>query len=173
MLTPLRLSKNVIFIRLNPTQAGFMTNLTTPEVLNDLIEVNNSRITWYENALILLEQGDTELRFLFATIIGESHQNKIFLATELQAMGEQIDLSPARRGIIYQTFQTLLPVLSGSTRDQILQYSDCVEAAVLHAYNGAHRSEDVATYLKDILSEHESQTDAFRHTILILRDQTA
>jgi hypothetical protein len=156
-----------------PYQAVFMTNLTAPEVLNDLIEVNNSRITRYEAALAHLEPGDTELRFLFATIIGESHQNKIYLATELQAMGEQIDLSPARRGAIFKQYQQLLPSGNGSARDELLELSDSIEAAVLHAYQTAHSSEDLAAYLKDILTEHETQIDGFRHAILVLRDQTA
>ena len=150
-----------------------MTNLTAPEVLNDLIEVNNARITRYEAALTHLEPGDSELRFLFATIIGESHQNKIFLATELQAMGEQIDLSPSRRGPIFKRYQDLLPPTNGSARNELLELSDNIEAAVLDAYQCARGSEDVATYLKDILTEHEAQIDAFRHAIFVLRDQTA
>ncbi len=149
-----------------------MTHLTAPEVLNDLIEVNNSRIARYEAAMTHIDPRDTELRFLFASIIGESHQNKIYLATELHAMGEHIDLSPARRGEVFARYQQMLPAANTADRDQLLAFSEAVEAAVLEAYHAAHQSEDLAAYLKDILTDHESRIDTFRHAILVMRDHT-
>jgi len=46
-----------------------MTNSeSTIEALNDLIQINNDRIVGYDNAIENLEDGDHDLKTLFATI---------------------------------------------------------------------------------------------------------
>jgi uncharacterized protein (TIGR02284 family) len=152
-----------------------MINQSAAQVLNDLIQVNNERIIRYETLISALPNADEELRFLFAKIIGESHQNKIILATELQAMGEAIELAPEKRGKVYEaTVRDLYPAGHVvNNRLNALEHSDACEGAVLKAYDFSLMSHDVAAYLRDLLSEHQQRITEFRNTIKILRDQTA
>ena len=150
-----------------------MTELTAAEVLNDLIQVNNERISRYERLIAALSPSDGELRFLFARIIGESHQNKITLATELQAMGESIDLSPLKRGKVYQVALANMNNFGEGSRLNILDQTDTCETAVLLGYDFSLRSEDVAAYLRDLLIEHQSRIRASHQHIKVLKDQMA
>jgi uncharacterized protein (TIGR02284 family) len=150
-----------------------MTELTAAEVLNDLIQVNNERISRYEQLIAALSPSDSELRFLFARIIGESHQNKITLATELQAMGESIDLSPFKRGKVYQVAVENMDKFGEGSRLNILDHTDVCETAVLLGYDFSLRSDDVAAYLRDLLIEHQHRIREAHHQIKILKDQMA
>lgn len=58
------------------------------EVLNDLIEINNDRITGYERAIEELEERDADLVSLFRDMIQESRNHKVALVSEVQ-MPEQ------------------------------------------------------------------------------------
>ncbi|RYG50579.1 MAG: hypothetical protein EOO01_10385, partial [Chitinophagaceae bacterium] len=111
-----------------------MTNQTAAEVLNDLIEVNTERIVRYEQLIASMDPSETGLRFLFARLIGESHQNKINLATELQAMCAPIDLSPANRGLVYETARQYMTKIDERSRIRILEQADTCEDAALRAY---------------------------------------
>jgi hypothetical protein len=150
-----------------------MTDQTAAEVLNDLIEINNERISRYERLIAALSPADSELRFLFARIIGESHQNKITLATELQAMGESIDLSPLKRGKVYQVAIENMNNFGDGNRLNILDHTDICETAVLIGYDFSLQAEDVAAYLRDLLTEHRSRVSESQHQIKVLKDQTA
>ena len=150
-----------------------MTDQTAAEVLNDLIELNNERISRYERLIASLSPADNELRFLMARIIGESHQNKITLATELQAMGESIDLSPLKRGKIYQLALAKMNHPQDGNRLNILEHTEVCETAVLMGYDFSLQAEDVAAYLRDLLTEHRSRIRESHHLIKVLKDQTA
>ena len=52
------------------------TREMTTTVLNDLIQINNDRIVGYERAMKELKDEDADLKVLFTTMIGESHQYK-------------------------------------------------------------------------------------------------
>jgi uncharacterized protein (TIGR02284 family) len=150
-----------------------MTHQPAADILNDLIQVNNERISRFEEWLARLGNADKDLKLLFAKIIGESHQNKISLATELQAMGEKIADSAAIRGDVYHAFGSVDGQSSVSGRSAILEHSDLSEQAVLSAYELACSGEDIAAYLRDLLTEHQDKIREGYQEIKTLRDQTA
>jgi hypothetical protein len=153
-----------------------MTDETAAQVLNDLIQVNTERISRYEKLISDLAPAETELRYLFAKIIGESHQNKIILATELHAMGEAIDLSRDRRGSVYSSTMGVMlhnDVHNNGNRLSFLDHSEACEGAVSKAYDFSLQSHDVADYLRDLLKEHQTRITECRHAIKVLRDQLA
>ncbi len=150
-----------------------MTDPSAAEALNDLIEINNERIRNYERLIRLLDAADKDLRYLFARLIGESHQNKIMLATEVHSMGAEIDLSPVKRGKIFLTWKQNKVHHENVNRNHILQQSESDEEVVLQAYEAAINVEDVAEYLRDLLQEHRQKILTCRSEIKMLRDQTA
>lgn len=148
-----------------------MTDQTAAEVLNDLIQLNNERISRYEKLTLLLTAGDYELRLLFAGIIGESHQNKIALATELQAMGEYIHLSPLKHGKVYEAAIAEMANFGEATRLDILNHTDAFENAVLLGYDYSLHSEDVAAYLRDLLFLHQTRIRSWHQQVKELREK--
>jgi uncharacterized protein (TIGR02284 family) len=150
-----------------------MTEQSAAEILNDLIHVNNERISRYEQLIAALDPADKELRYLFARIVGDSHVNKITLATELQAMGEYIDFSPLRRGKVYQVAYENMVRLSSGGRAQMLDDTNTCETAVLKGYEYSIQAEDVAAYLRDLLTEHQLRIRQSADEIRLLRDQIA
>lgn len=146
-----------------------MTNQTAAEVLNDLIQVNTERISRYEQLIASVEPADKALRFLFARIIGESHQNKIILATELQDMGERIDLSPNTRGLVYETARQYMTEIDEGSRIRILDHADAWEDAALRAYDVSIQADDVAAYLRDVLISHQAKINFCREKIRLFK----
>jgi len=150
-----------------------MTTPTAAEVLNDLIQINSERISRYEHSIKLLLAADQELRFLFARVIGESHHNKITLATELQAMGEMIDLSYRKPGAVYQFTIQNMPGFGAETRLSILDNTEASELAVLRGYDLSLEAEDVAAYLRDVLTAQQCRIKESYNEIKTLKDQMA
>src|ERR1700691_697997 len=92
----------------------------TIEVLNDLIQVNNDRITGYEKAIKETKAEDEDLKILFATMIAESHRNKIALATEVQALGAEVEQGTTTSGKIYRAWMEIRAIFTGNSRMTIL-----------------------------------------------------
>ena len=88
----------------------------TIEVLNDLIQINNDRIAGYERAIKETSAEDNDLKVLYASMIGESHQIKIALATEVQAMGADVEQGTTTSGKIYRAWMDVKAVFSGHDR---------------------------------------------------------
>src|SRR6202012_4124427 len=92
----------------------------TIEVLNDLIQINNDRITGYEKAIKETKPEDDDLKVLYASMIAESHRNKISLATEVQAMGAEAEQGTTTSGKIYRAWMDVKAVFTGHDRHAVL-----------------------------------------------------
>jgi hypothetical protein len=75
----------------------------TIEVLNDLIQINNDRITGYEKAIKETKAEDEDLKILFATMIAESHRNKMLwlLRYRQWAQKSKTERRPAGKSIAH------------------------------------------------------------------------
>src|SRR5271169_2483082 len=92
----------------------------TIEVLNDLIRINNDRINGYENAIRETKPEDEDLKIFYATMIAESHRNKIALATEVQVLGAEIGQGTTTSGKIYRAWMEMKAIFTGNSRMTIL-----------------------------------------------------
>ena len=101
----------------------------TIEVLNDLIQINNDRITGYEKAIRETKAEDEDLKILFATMIAESHRNKIALATEVQTMGAEVENGTTTSGKIYRAWMDVKAVFTGHDRHTVLANCEAGEDA--------------------------------------------
>src|ERR1700744_2454497 len=109
----------------------------TIEVLNDLIQINNDRITGYEKAIKETKPEDDDLKVLYASMIAESHRNKISLATEVQAMGAEAEQEPTTSGKIYRAWMDVKAVFTGHDRHAVLANCEAGEDAAQRAYRTA------------------------------------
>jgi len=145
----------------------------TIEVLNDLIQINNDRITGYEKAIKETKVEDEDLKILFATMIAESHRNKIALATEVQTMGAEVENGTTTSGKIYRAWMDVKAIFTGHDRHTVLANCEAGEDAAKRAYRTALEHEALPAYIRELLVQQEGALLASHDEIKSLRDQYA
>lgn len=145
---------------------------TTLEILNDLVKINNDRIEGFEKATKDLGEGHEDLKQLFTQFIGESHQNKLELGTEIQALGKDIENTTSGSGSLHRTWLQIKAAFTGSDTHSVLEECEFGEDAIKKAYRDALEEEDVPAYIKDILLKQQQVLAAAHDQIKQLRDQT-
>ncbi|WP_432713725.1 PA2169 family four-helix-bundle protein [Pedobacter sp.] len=143
------------------------------EILNDLIQINNDRIEGYEKAIKELEPADSDLKALFVKMIGESHKHKLALATEVQALGSDIEKGTTGSGKIYRAWMDVKAVFTGHDRKTILNNCEFGEDAAQKAYKTALEQEDLSANLRELISEQKAELRASHDQIKGLRDLQA
>ncbi len=146
------------------------TSEETIEILNDLIQINNDRITGYESALKELKEEDADLRPLFLAFIDQSRQLKNELGNEVQVLGGTIDSSTTTRGKIYRAWMDVKAVFTGYDRATVLSNCEYGEDAAQSAYTQALR-ESIPAYLEEIIQEQQNVLLGAHDEIKSLRDQ--
>ncbi|WP_316769691.1 PA2169 family four-helix-bundle protein [Pedobacter frigiditerrae] len=149
------------------------TRTVNAEILNDLVQINNDRIAGYEKAIEELKSEDADLKSLFVRMIGESHKLKMALATEVQALGEDIDQGTTNSGKIYRAWMDVKAVFTGHDRKTVLNNCEFGEDAAQKAYKMALAEEDLSADLRSLITEQKAQLRASHDEIKALRDSQA
>jgi len=139
--------------------------------LNDLIQINNDRITGYERAIRETKPEDDDLKIFYATMIAESHRNKIALATEVQALGAEVEQGTTTSGKIYRAWMELKAIFTGNSRMTILSNCEAVENSTQQAYHTALEHEALPAYIRDLLVHQEEALRSNNEEIKMLRAQ--
>ncbi|MFD0794407.1 PA2169 family four-helix-bundle protein [Mucilaginibacter litoreus] len=148
-----------------------MENTTAAlETLNDLVLLHNDRIEGYERAMSDLKPEETELRYLFTNLIGESHQFKLEIATEVAVLGKDIDTGTTTSGKLHRTWIDLKTAFTGHSKKSVLEECEFGEDAILKAYETAIAEETTPAYIKEILRSHQPVLKAAHDKIKALRD---
>jgi uncharacterized protein (TIGR02284 family) len=145
----------------------------TIEMLNDLIQINNDRIAGYEKAIKETKSEDEDLKVLYASMIAESHRNKIALATEVQALGAEADKGTTTSGKIYRAWMDVKAVFGGHDRHAVLANCEAGEDAAQRAYRSALEHDGLPAFIKDLLSQQQQTLKESHDEIKSLRDQYA
>jgi uncharacterized protein (TIGR02284 family) len=145
----------------------------TIEVLNDLIQINNDRITGYEKAIKETKAEDEDLKVMYATMIAESHRSKIALASEVQTMGAEVEQGTTTSGKIYRAWMDVKSVFTGHDRHTILANCEAGEDAAQRAYRSALEHESLPAYIRELLLRQEESLRECHDEIKALRDQYA
>lgn len=143
----------------------------TVEVLNDLIQLNNDRITGYERAIRATKPEDDDLKILYATMIAESHRNKIALAAEVQALGAEIEQGTSTGGKIYRAWMDVKAMFTGHNRNTILANCEAGEDAAQRAYHTALEHESLPAFIRELLVRQADTLRSNHDEIRALRDQ--
>jgi len=143
------------------------------EILNDLIQINNDRIQGYEKAMKELDPADSDLKALFVKMIGESHKHKLALATEVQALGTDVETGTTGSGKIYRAWMDVKAVFTGHDRKTVLDNCEFGEDAAQKAYKEALDDEDLSANLREIIAQQKQELKASHDQIKSLRELQA
>jgi uncharacterized protein (TIGR02284 family) len=144
----------------------------TIQVLNDLILINNDRILSYQRAIGGVASEDANLKVLFANLIGESHQFKMEIATEVAVLGKDIETGTSESGTLHRKWIDVKAAFSGLTKKSILEECEFGEDAILNAYELALNDETLPAYIKEMLTNHLPILQAAHDKVKGLRDQS-
>ncbi|HTM99909.1 MAG TPA: PA2169 family four-helix-bundle protein [Pedobacter sp.] len=146
------------------------TRTVNAEILNDLIQINNDRVVGYEKAIEELSVEDSDLKDLFVKMIRESHRHKMALATEVQALGEDIETGTTNSGKIYRAWMDVKAVFTGHDRKTVLNNCEFGEDAAQKAYKMAIEEEGLSANLKDLITAQKAELRMSHDEIKALRD---
>jgi uncharacterized protein (TIGR02284 family) len=146
------------------------SNAQIVEVLNDIIAVNNDRITGYERALKELGDGNADLKPLFLAMIDESREIKVELGREIEVYKGDIDPGTTTKGKIYRVWMDIKAMFTGSGRHAILENCELTEDAVQQAYQQAVDTKELPGYLLDTLYDQQQMLKASHNEIKAFRD---
>jgi len=146
--------------------------METIEILNDLVQINNDRIDGYEKALGELKEEDNDLKALFSSMISESHEIRLALGTEVNALGGDMETSTTTSGKIYRAWMDVKALFTGHDRHTVLANCERGEDAAQKAYNTALEDEDLPAYLREMVAEQQQTLKRSHDKIKALRDAT-
>jgi uncharacterized protein (TIGR02284 family) len=140
------------------------------EVLNDLIEINNDRITGYERAIEELELKDTDLVSLFREMIQESENYKQELTSEVQNTGAEVEGGTTVSGKIYRAWMDVKAMFTGNDRKAILANCEGGEDAAQKAYRSAIEENDLGFETIALLKKQQASLKLSHDKIKALHD---
>jgi len=146
-------------------------NQKLAEVLNDLIQINNDRVTGYEKALKELKSNDKDLREIFTGYIDQSHSLRNALGTEVQTLGVKMDDGTTTSGKIYRAWMEVKALFTGNDRQTILNNCEYGEDAAQKAYKEALKTDKLPAYLFALINRQKDELKKAHDEIKSLRDQ--
>lgn len=149
------------------------TRTVNAEILNDLVQINNDRIEGYQRAIAELKPEDSDLKTLFVKMVGESHQYKMVLATEVQGLGEEIEEGTTNSGKIYRAWMDVKAVFTGNDRKTVLNNCEFGEDAAQKAYKMALAEEALSVDLRTLIMAQKASLRVSHDEIKALRDSQA
>jgi len=146
-------------------------NQKVAEVLNDLILINNDRITGYERALKELKDDGGDLSGIFTGYIDQSRNLRNALGTEVQALGVKMDDGTTASGKIYRAWMDVKALFSGKDRQTVLDNCEFGEDAAQKAYRSALNTEGVPAYIFALINRQKDELKKSHDEVKALRDQ--
>ena len=117
------------------------TNEKLTGVLNDLIEINNDRITGYEKAADEAQDIDIDLKAIFSKMADESRKYKSELTQEVTRLGGEPSTGTTNSGKIYRVWMDVKATFTGHNRQTVLENCEFGEDAAQKAYKAALASD--------------------------------
>jgi uncharacterized protein (TIGR02284 family) len=116
----------------------------TVDVLNDLVQINNDRITGYEKAIEDSKNDGSSYASLFNQMIQQSREYKNQLIAEIKTAGGDADYkSTTASGKIYRMWMDIKSTFQGKTDKSALELSEFGEDAAQKAYKEALDEKDL------------------------------
>lgn len=146
------------------------TNQKNAEVLNDLIEINNDRVTGYEKAANETAAADADLRILFNDMADESREYARELKKYVAQNGETPADGTTNRGKIYRVWMDVKAAISGQSRKAILASCEYGEDAAQKAYSSALEEIDLSGDVRSVIADQKTKLRRSHDKIKLMRD---
>lgn len=117
------------------------TNEKLIEVLNDLIEINNDRVTGYEKASEETKNLDVDLQAIFHSMANDSRKYAAELTEQVRNLGGEASTDTTNKGKIYRVWMDVKATFSGHDRQSVLESCEFGEDAAQRAYKEALASD--------------------------------
>lgn len=125
-------------------------------ILNDLILINNDRVTNYRKAEEELKKEDADLIQLFQEKVEQSNNFIDELTQKVTEAGHKVESGTTNAGKIYHVWMDVKAFFGGFNRKIILDNCVVGEDAALSAYNDALSSEGLSPEIRSLLTQHHA-----------------
>lgn len=115
----------------------------TVEVLRDLVKINNDRMEAYNDAAAKFPVSESDLKSVFIKMTEDGKKLSAELVTELMAHGGEPGEQPTEAGAVYHEWMDINLLLSGVEREEVLDFCEDIEDAMLLVYENALQQEDI------------------------------
>ncbi|HTF31934.1 MAG TPA: PA2169 family four-helix-bundle protein [Flavitalea sp.] len=141
------------------------------EVLNDLIQINNDRLTGYEKASKALSAADVDLKAIFTQMSAQSRKYTTELSAEVGRLGGEPSTSTTASGKIYRAWMDVKAVFTGKDRHAVLESCEYGEDAAQKAYDHALKTDAMLdTNTRQMIANQKSELRTSHDTIKKYRD---
>lgn len=141
------------------------------EVMNDLVQINNDRITGYEKAINeLKDEQDNDLKVFFRDMVGQSRENNNQLAGLIQRYNGEVAEGSTVSGKLYRAWMDVKAVFTGGDRKTVLDNCEDGEDAAQKAYDMALDNKDIMPEVRELVSAQKAALLQSHDRIKALRD---
>lgn len=144
-------------------------------VLNDLIEINNDRVTGYEKAANEIGSKDTDLQTTFHHMAMDSQKYAEQIRARVRELGgEPTTNATTNSGKIYRVWMDVKGAFTGNDRKTVLENCEFGEDAAQKAYKMALDTDDAEwdADTRQLITSQKSSLKAAHDVIKSLRDST-
>jgi uncharacterized protein (TIGR02284 family) len=145
--------------------------MANSEVLNDLIRINNDRVTGYSKAAAQAKEND--LQSLFSQLAQQSRQ----FATELRSLitdtDKEVTDETTAAGKIYRAWMDVKATFGGDSRKGVLASCEFGEDAAQKAYKEALEEDDLSPDVRAIIESQKATLRDAHDRIKMMRDTAA
>ena len=148
------------------------TNTKLVEVLNDLIEINNDRVTGYEKAVEETKDLDVDLQAIFHSMANDSRKYAAELTQEINKLGGKADTdATTNSGKIYRIWMDVKATFTGHSRQAVLENCEFGEDAAQKAYTEALASDaEMGSDVRQLITEQQASLKVAHNLIKKYRD---
>ncbi len=147
------------------------TNEKLIEVMNDLIEINNDRISGYEKATAAVDATDVDLKTTFRKMADQSVGYKNDLSAEVVKAGGEVAQGTTSLGKIYRAWMDMKNTFSTNDRQSTLESCEGGEDAALKAYRDALASDaEISAEVRQLITSQQAQLKTAHDLIKKYRD---
>ncbi len=147
------------------------TNDALVGVINDLIEINNDRVTGYNKASEEAKSVDVDLQATFSKMANDSRQYAAELTERVRTLGGEPSTGTTNSGKIYRVWMDVKATFSGHDRQAVLENCEFGEDAAQKAYKAALATDaEMDTETRQLITTQQTKLKAAHDIIKKYRD---
>ena len=145
--------------------------MANSETVNDLIRINNDRVTGYSKAAT--QTDDQDLQSLFSELAQQSRQFSSELRSLLIDSDKNVTDETTIAGKIYRAWMDVKATFGGDTRKAVLASCEFGEDAAQRAYKQALEEDDLSPDVRATIESQKATLHQAHDKIKMMRDTAA